>query len=418
MAGMEYSAFGKAYCGETGISNLMEDLGAAMARADADTLMLGGGNPAHIPEVEQVLRETLGEIAASPELCARMLGDYDPPAGHPAFREALAAELRTRFDWPVGPENIFLSPGSQASFFLLFNALAGEGRKIHLPLVPEYIGYRDIGVGPSLFRSYRPEIELRGDFRFKYRVGAEAFDIKDDVSALCISRPTNPTGNVLTDGEVAHLSRLTKEAGLPLILDNAYGLPFPRIVFNESTPFWDEHVILCMSLSKFGLPATRTGIVVANPETVKALGRANTIQCLATPSMGAEIALRLIEKGRLFQLSNEVIRPYYQRKVKHASAVLESHMVDLPCRIHEPEGALFLWLWCPDLPITSRELYERLKARGVLVIPGEDFFPGLDEPDWAHQRECLRISYAMSDETVERGLAIVAEEVRKAYGKN
>ena len=414
---MDKSAFGKAYCGESGISNLMEDLGDALAKGDAQTLMLGGGNPAHVPEVENELRETLGQIVADPALCSRMLGDYDPPAGHPAFREALAAELNARFGWPITKENIFLSPGSQASFFLLFNALAGEGQKIHLPLVPEYIGYSDIGVGPSIFRSHRPEIELHGEQRFKYRVHPEAYKIQNDVSAVCISRPTNPTGNVLTDGEVKHLSDLTREAGIPLILDNAYGLPFPRIVFNDAQPFWEEHVILCMSLSKFGLPATRTGIVIARPEIVKALGRANTIQCLATPSMGPEIALRLIEQGKLFQLSDEVIRPYYHRKVEHASKLLESHLQDLPCRIHEPEGALFLWLWCPDLPITSRELYERLKARKVLVIPGEDFFPGLDEPDWAHQRECLRISYAMPDETVERGLAIVAEEVRKAYSE-
>jgi len=413
---VEKSKFGKAYCGESGISNLMEDLGEALAKADAGTLMLGGGNPAHIPGIEAVLRENLKEIAEDPARCSRMLGDYDPPAGHPAFREALASELNARFAWPIGPENIFLSPGSQASFFALFNALAGEGRKIHLPLVPEYIGYSDIGVGPGLFRSHRPEIELRGEHRFKYRIHSEAFEIKSDVAAVCISRPTNPTGNVLTDDEVAELSRLTREAEIPLILDNAYGLPFPRIVFNEAKPFWEEHVILCMSLSKFGLPATRTGIVIARPEVVKALGRANTIHCLATPSMGAEIALRMIEKQQLFRLSDEVIRPYYQRKVGHASRILEDSLAGLPCRFHEPEGALFLWLWCPDLPITSRELYERLKNRGVLVIPGEDFFPGLDQPDWAHQRECLRISYAMSDDTVERGLAIISEEVRKAYG--
>ena len=412
---MENSAFGRAYCGKSGISNLMEDLGEALARADENTLMLGGGNPAHIPEVQELLRESLGEIVADPPRCARMLGDYDPPAGHPAFREALAAELRARYGWPIGAENIFLSPGSQASFFLLFNALAGEGQKIHLPLVPEYIGYRDIGVGPTLFRSHRPAIEQHGDQRFKYRVQPEAYALKDDVSAVCISRPTNPTGNVLTDDEVQHLSDLTREAGIPLILDNAYGLPFPRIVFNEARPFWEEHVILCMSLSKFGLPATRTGMVVARPEVVQALGRANTIQCLATPSMGPEIGLRLIERGKLFEISEEVVRPYYHRKVVQAIKQLESHLAGLPCRIHEPEGALFLWLWCPDLPITSRQLYERLKARHVLVIPGEDFFPGLDEPDWAHQHECLRISYAMSDEVVARGLAIIAEEVRKAY---
>ena len=413
---MKLSSFGQTYCGESGISSLMEDLGEAMAKGDPNTLMLGGGNPAHIPEVEETLRDCLREIVDSPSLCSRMLGDYDPPEGHPAFREALASELKTRYGWPLGPENIFLSPGSQASFFLLFNALAGDGKKIHLPLVPEYIGYRDIGVGHGLFRSHRPDIELHGERRFKYRVHPEAYELKDDISAVCISRPTNPTGNVLTDDEVGNLSRLTLEADIPLILDNAYGLPFPRIVFNDAQPFWDEHIILCMSLSKFGLPATRTGIVIARPEVVKALGRANTIQCLATPSMGPEIGLRLIEKQKLFHLSNEVIRPYYQKKVDHASCLLESHLEGLPCRIHEPEGALFLWLWCPGLPIVAKELYQRLKERGVLVIPGENFFPGLDDPEWTHQRECLRISYAMSDDKVERGLAIIAEEVRKAYG--
>jgi valine--pyruvate aminotransferase len=49
------SNYGRAYCGETGVSILMEDLGAAMAQADKDTCMLGGGNPAHIPEVETIL---------------------------------------------------------------------------------------------------------------------------------------------------------------------------------------------------------------------------------------------------------------------------------------------------------------------------------------------------------------------------
>ncbi|MGB0743736.1 MAG: aminotransferase class I/II-fold pyridoxal phosphate-dependent enzyme, partial [Opitutales bacterium] len=338
------SKYGKAYCGESAIATLMEDLGDALAKRDTNTLMLGGGNPAHIPELEEVFRETLQEIVEDHELCSRMLGDYDPPEGHPAFREALASELSARFGWPIGQENIYISPGSQAAYFALFNAFAGESGKVHLPLVPEYLGYRDIGLRPDLFRSYRPEIELHGDFRFKYRVHEEAYNLQDDVRAICISRPTNPTGNVLTDGEVAELSRLTEEAGIPFILDNAYGLPFPRIVFNDAKPFWDEHVILCMSLSKFGLPATRTGIVVARPEIVKALGRANTIHCLATPSMGAEIALRLLQKNKLFQLSDEVIRPYYLKKVEHASKVLESALEGLPCRIHEPEGALFLWL--------------------------------------------------------------------------
>ena len=84
-------------------------------------------------------------------------------------------------------------------------------------------------------------------------------------------------------------------------------------------------------------------------------------------------------------------------------------------RLHRPEsGAFFLWLWMPGLPITSAVLYQRLKARGVIVVSGHYFFPGLEADDWPHKHECIRISYADEWSRIERGLAILIEEVRRA----
>ena len=83
-------------------------------------------------------------------------------------------------------------------------------------------------------------------------------------------------------------------------------------------------------------------------------------------------------------------------------------------RMHVTEGALFLWLWCEGLPITSADLYERLKQRGVLVVSGHYFFPGLKE-DWPHRHECIRVTYAQDDTVVEKGLAIITDEIRKVY---
>ena len=48
------------------------------------------------------------------------------------------------------------------------------------------------------------------------------------IGAICCSRPTNPTGNVLTDGEMARLDTLAQEHGIPLIIDNAYGIPLVK----------------------------------------------------------------------------------------------------------------------------------------------------------------------------------------------
>ena len=78
------------------------------------------------------------------------------------------------------------------------------------------------------------------------------------------------------------------------------------------------------------------------------------------------------------------------------------------------EGAFFLWLWLPGLPIRSAELYERLKKNGVLVVSGHHFFPGVQE-DWPHRDECLRISYAQDDEIVSKGIRILADEIKELY---
>ena len=83
-------------------------------------------------------------------------------------------------------------------------------------------------------------------------------------------------------------------------------------------------------------------------------------------------------------------------------------------RIHKPEGALFLWLWFPGLPIGCEKLYQRLKERDVLVISGHHFFPGIDK-NWPHCHECIRVNYSQDRESVRQGIKIIGEEIKRAY---
>jgi valine--pyruvate aminotransferase len=242
--------------------------------------------------------------------------------------------------------------------------------------------------------------------------------IDEDIAAICVSRPTNPSGNVLTDDEVALLSEIAQEHNIPLIIDNAYGAPFPGVIFGHATPVWDEHVILTLSLSKLGLPGTRTGIVIAQKEVIDGLASMTSIAGLANGNVGQAIVQPLIESGEILRLSREVIKPFYQHKSTQALAWVEEHFDDaLSYRVHKSEGALFLWIWFEGLPITSRQLYERLKERGVLVVPGSYFFFGLDDDEWRHRDECLRINFTMPDAIVEAGIRIIGEEVSRAYAE-
>ncbi|MGG5571384.1 valine--pyruvate transaminase [Vibrio diazotrophicus] len=413
---MQFSTFGEKFNRYSGITQLMDDLNDGLRTPGA--IMLGGGNPAAIPEMLDYFRLTTEEMLADGSLLAGMT-NYDGPQGKDVFISALAKLLRDTYDWDITEKNISLTNGSQSGFFYLFNLFAGKQpdgsfKKILLPLAPEYIGYGDAGIDEDIFVSYHPEIELLDNGLFKYHVDFEQLKIDDSVAAICASRPTNPTGNVLTEEEIHKLDQLARENNIPLLVDNAYGVPFPNIIFEDVEPFWNENTILCMSLSKLGLPGVRCGIVIANEQVTEALSNMNGIISLAPGSIGPALAHRIIEKNDLLRLSEEVIKPFYKQKSQRAVELLQQAIDDKRFRIHKPEGAIFLWLWFDELPITTMELYKRLKDRGVLIVPGEYFFIGQKE-DWAHAHQCLRMNYVQDDEAMQKGIAVIAEEVKKAY---
>ncbi len=417
---MDFSDFGKRFAGEIGIGELMDDLGSALV-ADPAPLMLGGGNPAHVPEVQAILKKRMEDILSKQGEFERVIGNYDTPQGAKAFIGALAELFRNEFGWDVGPDNLALTNGSQNAFFSLFNLFAGKfdgaiSKQILLPLAPEYIGYAEVGLEPGFFRSARPDIEILNDRLFKYRVDFDQLKVDEGVGAVCFSRPTNPTGNVVTDREVSRLRDLARARGVPLIIDNAYGTPFPNIIYSEARPVWDDNVILCLSLSKFGLPGLRTGIVIAREEIIRVVTRMTSVFSLAPGSLGPALAYDLVRTGEITRVSNEIIQPFYRQKADRAVAQLwEEVGEEVPMRIHKPEGALFLWLWFEGLPISSRELYQRLKQKGVLVVSGHYFFPGMEQDNWPHKDECIRVTYAQDDEVVRKGLSLIANEIRGIY---
>ena len=420
MVAMTFSRFGRKLGGRTGIGVLMDDLGEALS-LNPSLLMMGGGNPARIPALEAVWRRRMTELMADGDAFDRLLAHYDQPRGRHEFIAALVDCLNRRYGWGLTERNVAVTNGSQNSFFFLFNLLAGEGaaggrRKILLPLAPEYIGYADQGLTEDFFVSFRPRVEDLGDRTFKYRIDFDALHVSPDVAAICVSRPTNPTGNVLADEEMERLSELARRHGVFLIVDNAYGAPFPDIIFTEVEPFWDEHVILTLSLSKLGLPGLRTGVVIAREDVIQAISNINAVVSLANAGMGQALVAPLLRSGELLALSREVIRPFYESKSRRAQQWLREALGDaVDYRLHRSEGALFLWLWLKDFPVGADELYRRLKARNLLVVPGHHFFYALPG-DWRHARECLRLTYSQADDVVQRGLGLLADEIKQIRG--
>ena len=414
---MRYSLFGEKLTARSGILQLMEDLGHALARP-GKVYMLGGGNPAHIPQMDAVWRSRMEAILRDGDSFEHMVADYDAPRGKESFLEAVAGFLREEYGWDIGPENVAITNGSQSAFFFLFNMFAGpraDGttRKILLPVVPEYVGYADQGIENDMFVGARPTIDTIDAHTFKYHVDFDHLVIDESIAAVCVSRPTNPTGNVLTDDEVERLSDIARQNDIPLLIDNAYGMPFPGIIFSAVSPIWRHGIILSMSLSKLGLPGVRTGIVVADSPIIEALSGVNAIASLANGSLGQVLTEPLFRDRTILTLSREVVRPFYERRAAQAREWISQYFpADLDYSIHSSEGSIFLWIWFRALSADSAELYRRLKERGVIIVPGEYFFFGIDE-DWGHSRQCIRLNYCHNEQDVRAGIRIIGDEARR-----
>lgn len=399
------------------IASLMKDLADAL-HVNPNILFLGGGNPAHIPPFEAVMAQHLKQITASNQSLHHLLGVYQPPAGDEQCRENVARYLSQKWCWPITAKNIFLAQGGQSAFFMLLNIFTHrpqkpQAKKIVFPLMPDYLGYADQAAEGTVFEGFMPKINVLPSGRFKYGVDFEHLKVDDGVGALCLSRPTNPSGNVVTDEELERLAGMAGAAEIPLLLDCAYGYPFPGLNYTSSTLPWYDHGVYVMSLSKLGLPGLRTAAVVGSEALVDALARMNAVTNLATNNLGPMLLSELIESDSLDAIVQETVKPFYVQQREAVLAMMSTIFDGVPYKLHEPEGAFFLWLWFDELNISSQELYEYLKAREVLILPGEHFFFALNDVSSPHTRQCVRLNYCQPLDVIQRALEVIRETVKK-----
>lgn len=405
---------------EAGILRLMDDLGRALASDTPPQAMFGGGAPAQIPAVNDLYKQSLEKTLQNADRVTAMLSNYDTPQGNAHFIATFVAFMNRHYHMEITEENVAITPGSQTGYYLLYNLLAGSTdgvkRKILFPLVPEYIGYVDQLIEPDCMTSYRPKIEKIGDHEFKYLIDFDQFEIRNDTAAIALSRPTNPTGNVVSDEDMKRLLSIATEKDIPIIVDNAYGLPFPGVVKPDITLPWNSRTVLSFSLSKVGLPSSRVGIFVGPVELMKALASANAIVSLASPSIGQYVADPLIADDSMLNICERDIKPFYFGRADKMRALMDKYFpVELPWRVHVYEGSYFFWLWLEGARLTGQEMYDKLKERGVIVVAGEHFFPGQDTSSWRHAQECMRLNFARPNHELEAGVKVLAEVIREAY---
>ncbi|MGB9697469.1 MAG: pyridoxal phosphate-dependent aminotransferase [Ignavibacteria bacterium] len=321
---------------------------------------------------------------------------YKPSArGLIEAREAISEYYNTSYNIQIDPDDIFLTTGTSESYSYLFKLLANPGEEVLIPspVYPlfEFIGQLE-GITISKYRLYF------GGKQWQYELPGK-LDL-NNIRAMVIINPNNPTGSYIKSDEKLQLSTLSKRENIPLIIDEVF-YDYELEVGDKET-FVSEKAGLNFVLngvSKLcGLPQMKLGwIILAGEEKHKAEAKrrleiiTDTFLSVSTPIMRA--AYRFLEEGNF-------IREKIQNRIKHNYQHLKSYLKS-PYRLLPVEGGWYAIIELDENIPDEDFALQLLKEKNVYVYPG--YFFEFEESNK------IVISLIVKEERFQEGVSLIMD---------
>lgn len=307
---------------------------------------------------------------------------YTVTQGLAPLREALQAQIDRQYGH--ADRKVLVTSGTSGGLTLLMLALVDPGDEV-LIFDPYFVMYpaltRLVGGVPVVVDTYP-------DFRIDLNKVADAITPKTRL--ILLNSPANPTGVVASEEEVRGLAELAARRDLLLISDEIYssfcfdGPPVSPARYHERT------IVIDGFSKSHGMTGWRLGYVHGPAEIIEALVKLQqyTFVCAPQPVQWAGLtALRTP--------MHEQLQAYRRKRDRLCQALADDF------ELVRPGGAFYLF---PKAPGGSgSQFVARAIEQQLLIIPGH-VFSGRD----TH----FRISYAASDDTIERGIEVLRRLAR------
>lgn len=328
---------------------------------------------------------------------------YSPIDGYMDLRKAIANKLKNENNLDYKPEQISVSNGAKHALANTIMCLIDEGDEVIIPS-PYWVSYAEL-----VKLAGGKNVVLRTKLETNYKITAEQLEkaITHNTKALLLCSPNNPTGSVYSKEELqALVSVLEKHPKIFVISDEIYEhINFVgKHVSIAEFPSIHERVVVINGVSKgYAMTGYRIGYMAAPLWLTKAAGKLQGQFTSGASSIAQRAALCALTSDNSYTKEMNVA-------FKRRRDLVLRLMKDIPglkCNI--PDGAFYVF---PDVSYyfgksdgkttiksdMDFSLYLLEKANAA-TVPGE----GFGEPN------CIRISYANSDEKLEKAMTRIKE---------
>lgn len=330
--------------------------------------------------------------------------EYSKSQGRDDYLETVRRYYRKHGIELAADQAIITSGGSEAIIFA-FLAITDPGDDI-LVFEPFYTNYNGFATIANI--TLRPILtKAENGFHLPDEATIEAA-IGPRTRGILICNPNNPTGTVLTEEELATLSRVVRRRNLFLLSDEVYrefvydGCVHRSVMHD---PDLHEHAIMVDSVSKrYSLCGVRLGAVITRNRAAYDLmvKFAQARLSAATPEQKAAAALDRVSDAYI----SDIIREYQKRR----DIVLEGVRAIPGAICEKPEGAFYVIVTLPvknaeDLVKFFLKEYRR-NGRTVMLAPAEGFYA---TPRMG--RNQVRIAYILNEEKLRDAMEILRDGV-------
>ena len=324
---------------------------------------------------------------------------YTSAVGIPELRAAISAFYRERYGAEVPPGRIVVTAGSSAALLLAFGVLLDPGEEVLLadpsyPCNRHFV--RTLGGVPRL-------VPVGPESRYQLTAPLARAHWNERTRIAMVATPSNPTGTMVTAGEVREMAQLCRERAGTLVVDEIYqGLVYEDAVASTAASAGDD-VIVINSFSKyFQMTGWRLGWLVVPPGLAREVEKLAQNLFISPSTLAQHAALACFNPETLAIVEER--RAELDRRRRYLIPALESLGLRVPV---VPQGAFYIYADCSRLTKDSFAF-----ARDVLVKAGVAFTPGKDFGHNAPERH-VRIAYTQPIERLEEAVARLARFLEK-----
>ncbi|PHR97220.1 MAG: aspartate aminotransferase [Blastopirellula sp.] len=302
---------------------------------------------------------------------------YALTQGMPVLREKLQAEIDAEYGH--ADRNLFVSSGTSGGLVLAMLAMVNPGDEVII-FDPYFVMYESlvqlVGGVPIIINTYP-------DFRIDLNKVEDA--ITDKTKMILVNSPANPTGVVASREEFEGLAKLAQAKDIALLSDEIYR----RFTYDDSfvSPAqFNEQTIVIDGFSKsHAMTGWRLGFVHGPAEIIETMIKLQqyTFVCAPQPAQWAGAAALSVDM-------TGHVDEYRRKRDMLVDGIKDLYEVTIP------GGAFYVYPKSPQG--TGSDFVTRAIENNLLVIPGNIF---------SKQDTHFRISYAATDETIQRGIEVL-----------